>query len=77
VESGAGLRAEKSSEAVVFRVPALGDDVDTASRLAAGKHLLEEYLGMPIILKPAVKPEKVVPLTPRQIPDLAVVTASD
>ncbi|HEX4544395.1 MAG TPA: CHAD domain-containing protein [Candidatus Acidoferrum sp.] len=77
VESGAGLRAEKSSEAIVFRVPALGDDVETASRLAAGKHLLEEYLGMPIILKPAVKPDKVVPLAPRQIPDLEVVPASD
>jgi CHAD domain-containing protein len=77
VESGAGLRAEKSTEAIVFRVPALGDDVETASRLAAGKHLLEEYLGMPIILKPAVKPDKVVPLAPRQIPDLEVVPASD
>lgn len=77
VESGAGLRAEKSAEAVVFRVPALGDDVETASRLAAGKHLLEEYLGLPIILKPVAKPDKVVPLTPRQIPDLEIVTASD
>lgn len=77
VESGAGLRAEKSAEAVVFRVPALGDDIETASCLAAGKHLLEEYLGLPIILKPLVKPAKVVALTPRQIPDLAVVTASD
>ncbi|HEX4541809.1 MAG TPA: hypothetical protein VH114_01485, partial [Candidatus Acidoferrum sp.] len=77
VESGAGLRAEKSTEAIVFRVPALGDDVETASRLAAGKHLLEEYLGTPIILKPAVKPDKVVTLTPRQLPDLAGVTASD
>jgi CHAD domain-containing protein len=77
VESGAGLRAENSSEAVVFRVPALGDDLETASRLAAGKHLLEEYLGMPIILKPALRPDKVVPLTPRQIPDLEVATASD
>lgn len=76
VESGAGLRAEKSAEAVVLRVPALGDDIETASRVAAGKHLLEEYLGMPVILKPAVKPDKVVALTPRQTPDLEVV-ASD
>lgn len=77
VESGAGLRAEKSSEAVVLRVPALGDDLETASRLAAGKHLLEEYLGVPILLKPVVKPVKVVPLVPRQLPDLEVATASD
>jgi hypothetical protein len=76
VESGAAIRAEKSAEAVVLRVPALGDDIETASRVAAGKHLLEEYLGMPVILKPAVKPDKVVALMPRQTPDLEVV-ASD
>ena len=62
VESGAGLRAEKSAETVVLRVRGLTDDVETAARLAAGKHLLEEYLGMPLILKPVVKPGKVVAL---------------
>src|SRR5712691_5539186 len=40
VASGAGLRAEKSPDAIVLRVPGLADDVQTA-RLAAGKHLLE------------------------------------
>ena len=77
VQSGAGIRAEKSAETVVLRVPNLVDDVATASRLAGGKHLLEEYLGMPLILKAAVKPDKVVPLAPRQIPDLEVVASSD
>src|SRR5882724_1501571 len=43
VASGAGLRAEKSTEAIVLRVPGLSDDVESASRLAAGKHLLEDY----------------------------------
>ncbi|HKW63821.1 MAG TPA: CHAD domain-containing protein [Candidatus Acidoferrum sp.] len=62
VESGAGLRAEKSAETIVLRVRGLMDDVDTAARLAAGKHLLEEYLGMPLILKPVVKQGKVVAL---------------
>jgi len=33
VASGAGLRAEKSSEAIVLRVPGLSDDVESASRL--------------------------------------------
>src|SRR5712692_8185847 len=42
VASGAGLRAEKSADAIVLRVPGLPDDVETAARLAAGKHLLEE-----------------------------------
>ena len=64
VESGAGLRAEKSRETIVLRVRGLADDVETAARLAAGKHLLEEYLGLPLVLKPAAKPGKVVTLTP-------------
>jgi CHAD domain-containing protein len=76
VATGAGLRAEKSTDAVVLRVPGLADDVETAARLAAGKHLLEEYLRMPLIVKAAAKPEKVVPLTPRQIPEFSVL-ASD
>src|SRR5713101_4604130 len=62
VASGAGLRAEKSTEAIVLRVPGLADDIETAARLAAGKHLLEEVLGLPLIVKPAAKPEKVVAL---------------
>lgn len=81
VESGAGLRAEKSAEAVVLHISGLTDDLETASRLAAGKHLLEESLGMPLILKPIVKKPvakhaKLVSLMPRLAPDLEVV-ASD
>jgi CHAD domain-containing protein len=76
VTTGAGFRAEKSSDAIVLRVPALPDDVEAASRLAAGKHLLEEYLRMPLIAKAAAKPEKVVPLTPRQVPEFSLL-ASD
>ena len=75
IESGAGLRAEKSDEAIVLRVPGLADDVDTASRLAAGKHLLEEFLQTPLVVKPVVKPEKVLILPARQIPEFSV--ASD
>jgi len=62
VESGAGLRVEKSAETIVLRVRGLPDDVETAARLAAGKHLLEEYLGMPLILRPALKQGKIVEL---------------
>ena len=61
-ECGAGLRAEKSAETIVLRLRGVTDDLETAARLAAGKHLLEEYLGMPLILKPVVKPGKVVAL---------------
>lgn len=76
VASGAGLRAEKSAETVVLRIPRLADDVETASRLAAGKHLLEEYVGIPLILRPAAKPEKVVTLPPRPSSELESI-ASD
>jgi hypothetical protein len=62
VESGAGLRVEKSAETIILRVRGLTDDVETAARLAAGKHLLEEYLGIPLILKPVVKQGKIVAL---------------
>ena len=75
VESGAGLRAEKSAETIVLRVRGLTDDVETAARLAAGKHLLEEYLGMPLILKPVVKQGKIVALPAPPTPQFFV--ASD
>ncbi len=76
VPTGAGLRAEKSTEAIVLRVPGLADDAETASRLASGKHLLEEYLRLPLIVKAAAKLEKVLALSARQVPEFAVI-ASD
>ncbi|HUC52820.1 MAG TPA: CHAD domain-containing protein [Candidatus Cybelea sp.] len=76
VVTGASLRAEKSTDAIILRVPGLVDDIGTASRLALGKHLLEDYLRMPILLKAAAKPDKIVALPSRQIPELSVI-ASD
>jgi CHAD domain-containing protein len=76
VLSGAGFRAEKSADAIVLRVPGLADDIGTAARLAAGKHLLEDYLRLPVIVKAIAKSEKVVPLAPRPAPELSVL-ASD
>jgi len=75
VESGAGIRAEQSAEAIILRVRGLVDDVETASRLAAGKHLLDEYLGIPLILKAAIKPDKVVAISPQVSPEFSA--ASD
>jgi CHAD domain-containing protein len=46
-----GLRAEKTSEAVVLYVPGLTDSVENAARLAAAKHLLDTYIGKPLLLK--------------------------
>jgi CHAD domain-containing protein len=75
VESGAGFRADKSAEAIVLRVPGLIDNVDAAARLATGKHLLEEFLQLTLIVKPIAKPEKVVTLPLKQIPEFSA--ASD
>jgi CHAD domain-containing protein len=58
IERTVGLRCEKSSDAVVLRVPGLADTADVAARLAAAKHLLETVLEKPLILKPVPKPEK-------------------
>jgi CHAD domain-containing protein len=75
LEGGAGLRAEKSVDAILLRVAGLSDDVESASRLAAGKHLLEEYLHLPLILKPVAKPEKLVSILHRQAAEIPL--ASD
>lgn len=75
VESGTGLRVEKSAETIVLRIGGLTDDVETAARLAAGKHLLEEYLGRPLIVRPVVKQGKVVALLTPPAPQFSV--ASD
>jgi exopolyphosphatase/pppGpp-phosphohydrolase len=58
IERTVGLRCEKSSDAVVLRVPGLADTADVAARLAAAKHLLETVLEKPLILKPVPKLEK-------------------
>jgi len=55
-----GMRAEKSPDAIILHVPGLVDSVESAARLAAGKHLLETYIAKPIILKPAIKTETVL-----------------
>jgi hypothetical protein len=62
VDVWTGMRAEKSADAVILHVPGLTDSVETAARLAAGKHLLETYLGKALILKPAPENANVVTL---------------
>jgi hypothetical protein len=62
VESAKGLTAEKSVEALIVRTAGLLDSEETAARLARGKHLLETSLEMPVILRAAPEPEKIVEL---------------
>jgi CHAD domain-containing protein len=57
IEHCSGFRAEKTTAAVVLHVPGLVDSADNAARLAAAKHLLDTYLGKPLILKPAAAPQ--------------------
>jgi CHAD domain-containing protein len=59
IEDGSGFRAEKTAAAVLLHVPGLVDSVETAARLAAAKHLLDTYLGKPLILMPATPPQLV------------------
>jgi CHAD domain-containing protein len=58
-----GMYAEKSADAILLFVPGLTDSVEIAARLAAGKHLLETYLGKPLVLKAAPPPENVIGLS--------------
>jgi hypothetical protein len=55
IDTCEGLRAEKTPDAVVLYVPGLPDSVESAARLAAAKHLLDTYIGKPLLLKPAPK----------------------
>lgn len=58
LEGVVGLRCEKSSDAIVLRIPGLAKTADTAARLAAANHLLESVLEQPLILKSVPKPEE-------------------
>ncbi len=60
-----GLRAEKTPEAVVLHVPGLTDSVENAARLAAAKHLLDTYIGKPLLLKRA--PQRVAVPPPNNV----------
>lgn len=77
IERPVGLRGEKSSDAVVLRVPGLADTADVAARLAAAKHLLETVLEKPLILKPVPKPEKaVLPIENKSEPPLVAAASA-
>jgi hypothetical protein len=44
---------------VLLHVPGLVDSAENAARLAAAKHLLDTYLGKPLILRPVPLPQLV------------------
>jgi CHAD domain-containing protein len=59
IEHRNGFRVEKTAAAILLYVPELVDSAENAARLAAAKHLLDTYLGKPLILKPAARPQLV------------------
>jgi hypothetical protein len=70
IDSCEGLRAEKSADAVILHVPGLADSVENAARLAAAKHLLDTYIGKPLLLKPAPKRMPVATQNPKNVVEL-------
>jgi CHAD domain-containing protein len=66
VTSAIGLQVEKSVDALIVQVPGLEESEEAAARLAAGKYLLENVLGKPVITKHAPAPPKIVELPRRE-----------
>ena len=77
VASATGLRMEKSVDAVIVHVPGLEESEENATRLAAGKYLLESSLGIPVIVKTAAMAPKLVQLPRKEEPPEASAAASD
>jgi|SRR5271167_1241861 len=63
VESTAGMRVEKSVDALIVHIPELDISESVAVLLAAGKHLLETAVNRPVIVKSAPALPKVVEMT--------------
>jgi CHAD domain-containing protein len=76
IEQCNGFRVEKTAAAVLLHVPGLVDSAENAARLAAAKHLLDTYLGKPLILKPAAPPQLVALPSPSS-PEVPMAAASD
>jgi CHAD domain-containing protein len=51
VNTTAGLRVVRTNDAVILRARGVSDSAESAVRLAAGKHLLESYLELPVLIK--------------------------
>jgi len=75
-EHCSGFRVEKTAAAVLLHVPGLVDSAENAARLAAAKHLLDTYLGKPLIPKPAL-PAQLVALPSPVSQEVPIAAASD
>jgi CHAD domain-containing protein len=77
IERCNGLRVEKTAAAVLLHVPELADSAENAARLASAKHLLDTYLGKPLIPKPAAPPQVVALPSPADAKTVPFAAASD
>ncbi|HXN53363.1 MAG TPA: CHAD domain-containing protein [Candidatus Acidoferrum sp.] len=76
IEHCNGFRVEKTAAALLLHVSGLVDSAENAARLAAAKHLLDTYLGKPLILKPT-PPSQIVELPSPADNQLPFAAASD
>jgi CHAD domain-containing protein len=76
VERTAGVKVEKSVDALMVRVPGWIDTEETAAEIAAGKHLLETCIGCPLILKAGPALSNLVELR-KKLEQVATAVASD
>ena len=77
IVNSTGFRAEKAAAAVTVHIPDLPDSAETAAQLAAAKHLLDSYLGKPLILKPTQKIQVLELPVPAEPPREIASVASD
>jgi CHAD domain-containing protein len=77
VLSAKGLVVEKSVDALIVRVPGLEESEQNAARLAAGKYLLENSVGLPVIIKSAPVLANLVQLPRKEEPPQPSAAASD
>ncbi len=62
VDTIAGLRVVRTNDAIVLRARGVSNSAESAVRLAAGKHLLESYLELPLLIKPEQLQQKLFTL---------------
>jgi exopolyphosphatase/pppGpp-phosphohydrolase len=77
IERCNGFRVEKTAAAVLLHVPGLVDSAENAARLASAKHLLDTYLGKPLIPKPASPPQILALPSPADANAVPFAAASD
>ena len=55
IEDSSAFHADRTADALLLEIPGLADSAENAARIAAAKHLLETYLQIPLIVRPATK----------------------